>query len=267
LSRQVGKQVRVNSLRPSRQRPNSGAHPLAGHERALLEEHLMKCAAAGMPPDVLRAHREMYGLLAPGHQGENLLQRSGGLAVRSAAPAASPAGWPPALAATIRALVQWARLPSADTSVCYDELLPESRREHRRSPGQINVPPAVAATPTVRILSEDDTRRWLHRLYYERSHRKGRNRIPLKLVAEIAGLNRDTLYEALKGGKISEVTRGKLSWVIRAIEDGRLKCIRRRNTWHVDAKDNPLPPIGVQSIDVPPGSTFGRRPPPPWRTE
>jgi hypothetical protein len=133
-------------------------------------------------------------------------------------------------------------------------MIPEGRRKHRRTPGQINLRPEVAATPAARILSEDDTRRWLHRLYYELTYRKGRKRIPLKLVAEIAGLNRDTLYEALKGGKLSEVTRGKLSWVIRAIEEGRLTCIRRRNTWHVDAKDNPLPPIPVQSMSAQRGS-------------
>jgi hypothetical protein len=116
-------------------------------------------------------------------------------------------------------------------------------------------------------LSEDETRRWLHRLYYEQSYRKGPKRIPLKLVAEMASLNRDTIYEALKGGKISEVTRGRLSWVIRAIEERRLTCMRRRNTWHVEVRDKPRLMIPVQSISAPPSSIFGGPPPPPWKAE
>jgi hypothetical protein len=63
---------------------------------------------------------------------------------------------------------------------------------------------------------------WLHKLYYEPQYRKGRHRFPLKLVAEVAGLNRNTLCEALMTSKVSEATCCKLSWAIRTIEERRL---------------------------------------------
>jgi hypothetical protein len=98
---------------------------------------------------------------------------------------------------------------------------------------------AVADTQGRRILSEEKVRQWLRRIRYENRYRKGRDRVPLKVVAEFVGINRDTLYEAINGGAISMVTRGRLTWVIEAIEQGRLRFKRRGQTWHLDYKDRP----------------------------
>jgi hypothetical protein len=108
-----------------------------------------------------------------------------------------------------------------------------------------------------RIPSEERVRQWLRRIRYEARYRKGRDRVPLKVVAEFVGLNRDTLYEAIKGAPISQVTRGRLTWVIDAVEQGRLRFKRRGQTWHLDYTDKLRPPVSLQTISAPFGSTFG----------
>jgi hypothetical protein len=115
----------------------------------------------------------------------------------------------------------------------------------------------VSGALSSRILSEEEVRRWLRRIRYERRYRKGRDRVPLKVVAEFVGLHRDTLYEAIKGAPISQVTRGRLTWVIPAVEQGRLRFKRRGQTWHLDYQDKPMPPVPLQTISAPFGSTFG----------
>jgi hypothetical protein len=82
-------------------------------------------------------------------------------------------------------------------------------------------------------------RRWLLRLRFEEKYRSGRDRVPLKVVADLAGLNRDTLYEAQKGGKISERTRSLLSWIIIAVDGRRLTFSRRGQLWHFDYCQSP----------------------------
>jgi hypothetical protein len=64
---------------------------------------------------------------------------------------------------------------------------------------------------------------WLHMLSYKARNRKGRRRIPLKVVAEMAGLNRDTPFPGLMSSKVFEMMCAKLSWVIRATEERRLR--------------------------------------------
>jgi len=54
---------------------------------------------------------------------------------------------------------------------------------------------------------------------------------------------------AIDGGRISEVTA--LTWVINALEQGRLRFARRGQTWHLDYKDKPTRPDRRSSpIDV-----------------
>jgi len=152
--------------------------------------------------------------------------------------------WPPTLEASIRAWIGRSEPPS-ETRV-----YPRQERRNKSDP-------ADADTQGRRILSEEKVRQWLRRIRYENRYRKGRDRIPLKVVDEFVGINRDTLYEAINGGRLSEVTRSRLTWVIEAIEQGRLRFKRRGQTWHLDYKDKPTPPVPLQTISAPFGSTFG----------
>jgi hypothetical protein len=156
--------------------------------------------------------------------------------------------WPPALEAAIHA---WMRRPEPPSEA---RVQGELRKKRNKS---VSADRVVADTQSERILSEQEVRRWLRRIRYENRFRKGRDRVPLKVVAEFVGLNRDTLYEAINGGRLSEVTRSRLTWVIEAIEQGRLRFKRRGQSWHLDYKDKPTPPVPLQTISAPFGSTFG----------
>jgi hypothetical protein len=104
-------------------------------------------------------------------------------------------------------------------------------------------------------LSEEQVRQGLRRIHYER---KGRERIPLQTLAAFVGIGIDTLRKAIYGGPISLVTRAKLTLVIQASEQGRLRCARRGQVWDLSiADDMSTPPVPMQHISAPPGSTFG----------
>jgi hypothetical protein len=175
--------------------------------------------------------------------------------------------WPPALEAAIRA--RCTRPEPLPDSWVYDEELPQGQKRRARPRRRDSGDGEMGEPLGRRILSEETVRRWLLRVRYQDRFRKGRDRVPLKVVAEFVGLNRDTLYEAINGGKISRVTRSRLSWVIDAIDQRQLTFKRRGQTWHLDFKDNPPPPSNpVQTISAAPfGSIFGGPPLPPWKTE
>jgi hypothetical protein len=174
--------------------------------------------------------------------------------------------WPPALEAAIRARCTRPE-PPPDRWV-HDVMPPQGHKRRARSRRRDNDEVEMGEPLGTRILSEETVCRWLSRIRYQERYRKGRDRVPLKVVAEFVGLNRDTLYEAMKGGKISRVTRSRLSWVIDAIDQRKLTFKRGGQTWHLDYKDNPPPPPNpVQTISAPFGSIFGGPPLPPWKTE
>jgi hypothetical protein len=173
--------------------------------------------------------------------------------------------WPPALEAAIRARCTRPE-PPPDRWV-NDEEPPQRQKRRARPPRRGSDEAERGGTLGKRILSEEEVRRWLRRLRYQDRYRKGRGRVPLKVVAEFVGLNRDTLYEAINGGKISRVTRVRLSWVIDAIEQRRLSFKRRGQAWHLDYKESPPPPVSLQTVSAPFGSIFGGPPLPPWKTE
>jgi hypothetical protein len=162
---------------------------------------------------------------------------------------------PPFLQAAIRARMGWTEPPSGyrarDDGPPNIPAIP-ARRGHIDSGGSL-----VRGALSSRILSEEEVRRWLRRVRYERRYRKGRDRVPLKVVAEFAGINRATLHEAIKGAPISTVTRSRLTWIIDAVEQGRLRFKRRGQTWHLDYKDKPTLPVPLQTISAPFGSIFG----------
>jgi hypothetical protein len=157
--------------------------------------------------------------------------------------------WPPALEASIREWTEQSK-PRSEARVHGGAC-----QERRTKP--VIADRVVPDAQRKRILSEEEVRRWLRRFRYENRYRKGRDRVPLKVVAEFVGINRDTLYAAIDGGRISEVTRSRLTWVINAIEQGRLRFKRRGQTWHLDYTDKPTPPVSLQTISAPIGSTFG----------
>ena len=173
--------------------------------------------------------------------------------------------WPPALEAAIRArCTRPGPLPDRWVQDEPPQRPKKPVRHRRRESGNLEMGEPLGT----RILSEETVRRWLKLIRYQERYRKGRDRVPLKVVAEFVGLNRDTLYEAMKGGKISRVTRSRLSWVIDAIDKRQLSFKRRGQTWHLDYREDPPPPPNpVQTISAPFGSIFGGPPLPPWKTE
>jgi hypothetical protein len=138
---------------------------------------------------------------------------------------------------------------------------------HQEQPGEGALLRDLDVAPGRRIPSEEEVLRWLRRLRYEGRYRKGRGRVPLKVVAEFVGLNRDTLYEAINGGKISSLTRSRLSWLIDGVERRQLSFRRRGQVWHIDYNESPHSPNPVQTISAPFGSIFGGPPSPPWKAE
>jgi len=157
--------------------------------------------------------------------------------------------WPPALEASVRA---WVGLPEPPS-----ETKGHSEVRQRRSNKAVPAERVLTEAQGRRILSEEKVRRWLRRFRYEDRYRKGPDRVPLRVLAVFVDLNRDTLYAAIDGGRISEVTRSRLTWVIEAIEQGRLRFKRRGQAWHLDYKDKTTPPVPLQTISAPFGSTFG----------
>ena len=82
------------------------------------------------------------------------------------------------------------------------------------------------------LLSDAEIVRTLMRYRYDRTFR-GERRVPIKTLADHVGLSHETLFQAMRG-KISDVTRAKLSWAIVAIADGRLRFRRHRQVWQME---------------------------------
>ena len=135
----------------------------------------------------------------------------------------------PLLEATVRNLMRRPTSPPASVSYwVYDcepsegartttRVLHEQRRVLQRQPG---------------LLTDAELVRSLRRFRYDRELR-GPRRVPIRTLAEIVGLSHTTIYQAMRPDlptrprRISETTRFKLSFVIKAINGGRL-CFRRR---------------------------------------
>ena len=82
------------------------------------------------------------------------------------------------------------------------------------------------------MLSDAEIVRALMRYRYDRAFR-GERRVPIQTLADYIGLSHETVYQAMRG-KISNVTRAKLSWAIVAIADGRLRFRRRGQVWEIE---------------------------------
>ena len=82
------------------------------------------------------------------------------------------------------------------------------------------------------MLSDAEIVRALMRYRYDRAFR-GERRVPIQTLVDYIGLSHETVYQAMRG-KISNVTRAKLSWAIVAIADGRLRFRRRGQVWEIE---------------------------------
>jgi hypothetical protein len=142
----------------------------------------------------------------------------------------------PLLEATVRNLMRRPTSPPASVSYwVYDcepsegartttRVLHEQRRVLQRQPG---------------LLTDAELVRSLRRFRYDRELR-GPRRVPIRTLAEIVGLSHTTIYQTMRPDlptrprKISETTRIKLSFVIKAINGGRLRFRRRGQIWDAE---------------------------------
>jgi hypothetical protein len=82
------------------------------------------------------------------------------------------------------------------------------------------------------MLPDAEIARTLMRYRYDRAFR-GERRVPIQTLGDYIGLSHETVYQAMRG-KISDVTRAKLSWAIVAIADGRLRFRSHRRVWQIE---------------------------------
>lgn len=90
----------------------------------------------------------------------------------------------------------------------------------------------IPVYPSPAMLPRADIARTLLRYRYDREFR-GPRRVPIKTLAGYVGLSHETLFQAMRG-KISDVTRAKLSWAIVAIAKGRLRFHRHGQVWQIE---------------------------------
>jgi hypothetical protein len=142
----------------------------------------------------------------------------------------------PLLEATVRRLMGRPRSPPGSDSLWVYDLAP--------SEGRRTTPRAVrdrhqTLQPIRGLLTDAEIVRALRRFRYDRELR-GPRRVPIRTLAEIVGLSHTTIYQAMRPDlparprKISETTRIKLSFVIKAISEGRLRFRRRGQVWDAE---------------------------------
>jgi hypothetical protein len=92
------------------------------------------------------------------------------------------------------------------------------------------------------LLSDAEIVRALHGFRFG-SEFRGSKRVPIRALAEIVGLSHTTIYQAMRPDLstrprgISETTRIKLSFAIKAIIEGRLRFHRRGQVWGVEGSE------------------------------
>ena len=141
----------------------------------------------------------------------------------------------PLLEALVRSLVGRASSPAPPSLWVTEGELSEDgkpkpcgRRDHHQ-----------AIRPTPGLLTDAEIVRTLRRFRYD-SEFRGPKRVPIRTLAEIVGLSHTTIYQAMRPDlptrprKISETTRVKLSLVIKAISEGRLRFRRRGQIWDAE---------------------------------
>ena len=142
----------------------------------------------------------------------------------------------PLLEATVRRLMGRPRSPQGSDSLWVYDRAP--------SEGGRTTPRAVrdqhhTLQPIRGLLTDAEIVRSLRRFRYD-SEFRGPKRVPIRTLAEIVGLSHTTIYQTMRPDlptrprKISETTRIKLSFVIKAINGGRLRFRRRGQIWDAE---------------------------------
>jgi hypothetical protein len=96
-----------------------------------------------------------------------------------------------------------------------------------------------ASQPTQGLLTDAEIVRALRRFRYDPALR-GPRRVPIRVLADLLGLSHTTIYQAMRPDlpgrprRISETTRIKLSFAIKAINGGRLRFRRRGQIWDAE---------------------------------
>jgi hypothetical protein len=96
--------------------------------------------------------------------------------------------------------------------------------------------------PAPGLLTDDVIVRALRRFRYD-SEFRGPKRVPIRVLAELVGLSHTTIYDAMRPDlpmrprRISETTRIKLSFAIKAINEGRLRFHRRGHVWDIEGSE------------------------------
>jgi hypothetical protein len=148
----------------------------------------------------------------------------------------------PLLEATVRSLMGRPSSPPASEGVWVYDGAPSE--DGRSTPRGLRVRRQVLQ-PTPGLLTDAEIVRALRRFRYDPEFR-GPKRVPFRVLAELTGLSHVTLYEAmrpdmpmrpnlpLRPGRISELTRAKVSPAIAAILEGQLRFRRRKQIWVVE---------------------------------
>ena len=141
----------------------------------------------------------------------------------------------PSLEATVRRLMGRSNPPSSASAWVYDR----TPSEGGRTTPHVVRDQHQTSQPMRSILTDAEVVRGLRRFRYD-SEFRGPMRIPIRTLAEIVGLSHTTIYQAMRPDlptrprKISETTRIKLSFVIKAINEGRLRFRRRGQIWDAE---------------------------------
>jgi hypothetical protein len=75
-----------------------------------------------------------------------------------------------------------------------------------------------------------------------------RPRVPIKVVADFAGVSRPTIYKAANGEIDSATTRKRLSHFLGLWLDGKLKIYRKGQQWQVERITNPTPVCPMEAL-------------------
>ena len=141
----------------------------------------------------------------------------------------------PSLEATVRSLMGRPNSRASPSLWVTEGELSEGGRP--KSSGRHDRRQAVRPRPG--LLSDEEIVRALRRFRYD-SEFRGPKRVPIRTLAEIVGLSHTTIYQAMRPDlptrprKISETTRIKLSFVIKAISEGRLRFRRHGQIWNAE---------------------------------
>jgi hypothetical protein len=141
----------------------------------------------------------------------------------------------PSLEATVRRLMGRSNPTTSASAWVYDR----APSEGGRTTPHVVRDQHQTSQPMRSLLTDAEIVRALRRFRYDRELR-GPKRVPIRTLAEIVGLSHTTIYQAMRPDlparprRISETTRIKLSFAVKAINGGRLRFRRRGQIWDAE---------------------------------